>query len=103
MKNNDPIWTSPEMLKNPKSLALDQALGKLQEVGVADTFLTAVKNNPEFLKALRTAIPEFGIAPIATDWSCCITNQKGFDPTEIVSQPRPDAAQRIDNSKKTIG
>jgi len=88
MKKNDPIWTSPEMMKNSKSYAFDEALSKLNEVGVADSFLTAVKNNPEFIKALQKSIPEFGIGPVAGDWSCCITNQKKFDKVDLVSQPR---------------
>jgi hypothetical protein len=111
MKNNDAIWTSPEMLKNPKSVAFDEALGKLQEVGVADAFLSAVKNNPEFLKALQSSIPEFGMKPIAGDWSCCITNKKTSfeDALQYVIQPRddmstlkPESTQLKDNINKTI-
>jgi hypothetical protein len=51
---------------------LDEAIGKLQEAGVADAFLKAINKDPELLRAIQKVAPDFGPGPRA-DWSCCIT------------------------------
>lgn len=70
-----------------KIIAYDEAIGKLQEAGIADTFLKAIDKNPELLKAIQKMAPDFGPGPRA-DWSCCITVSSPIKkPGEAVINP----------------
>lgn len=50
----------------------NKAIGKLQGVGVAEEFLSAIGENPELLKAIKKIAPGSGIET-RPGWSCCIT------------------------------
>jgi hypothetical protein len=58
-----------------KGLALDEAMGKLQEAGLADAFVKAIEKDRELRGAIEKITPEQGVAA-SPGWSCCVTVQK---------------------------
>ena len=72
MKTNNAIFKE---VKDARVVAYDEALGKLAEAGIAEAFLVAIKDSPNFHKVFEKADPfeRFGPGPVA-DWSCCITS-----------------------------
>ncbi|HEY9245939.1 MAG TPA: hypothetical protein VIO11_03740 [Candidatus Methanoperedens sp.] len=69
-----------------RAAAYDEAIGKLQDAGVAEEFLKAVKDNPELLEAVKNIAPDVGPIPLA-DWSCYVT----------VSRPLVNRGQTVIN------
>ncbi len=64
--------TRREALKEVRNfLVYDEALSKLNEIGIADEFLASVENNKELREAISKIAPSIG--PISADWSCCVT------------------------------
>lgn len=55
-----------------KVLAYDEAIAKLQQAGLAETFVAAIDKDPELQKSLERLAP--GLSSAASPgWSCCVT------------------------------
>jgi hypothetical protein len=78
-------------------LAYDQAIGKLQEAGLSEAFVSAIEKDPELLGAIDKLTPSLGLAA-SPGWSCCVTvnnplrrpGEEVINPAEIVTRPIVD-------------
>ena len=62
-----------------KVLAYDEAIGKLEEAGVAVEFLSAIEKNPELLESIKKIAPKFE-SRMMMEWSSCITVKNPHKP-----------------------
>ncbi len=73
-----PEFEKPDFNELRNVLAFDEAMGKLEEAGLADAFVAAIEKDPELQNALKRMAPR--TSAVRADWSCCVTVSRTTGP-----------------------